>query len=206
MAEPAYRFISNEPDYRHLRDPERYRALYEEVGTVEANTHLKWREEWMKHFHPRPASLILELGSHNGPNLVHYARLGHRLHGVELSSTLLATCRRHVALEPPDVQARITLSQGWIEEYRPDPIYDHVLCTEVLEHVVDPTSILRVAARGLKADGSLYVTSPTSHWGNNTHVRGVPVAELEVWLADAGLAATRAWSEDNRTFCHACRA
>src|SRR5689334_25405996 len=86
-----YRFISGSPDYRHLNDRERYKDLYDEVGTVDANRVIRWREEWMKYFHPRPGAKILELGAHNGPNLLHYARLGHTISGVELSDTLIET-------------------------------------------------------------------------------------------------------------------
>src|SRR5262245_40174102 len=60
---PRYRYISNSPDYRHLDDKERYKALYEEVGTVEANRLIRWREEWMKYFRPRQGASILELGA-----------------------------------------------------------------------------------------------------------------------------------------------
>ena len=56
-----YEYISNSQDYRHLQDRDRYKALYDEVGTVEANRVIQWREEWMKHFKPRPGATILEL-------------------------------------------------------------------------------------------------------------------------------------------------
>ena len=77
-----YEYISNSQDYRHLQDRDRYKALYDEVGTVEANRVIQWREEWMKHFKPGPGATILELGAHNGPNLLHYARRGHAMCGV----------------------------------------------------------------------------------------------------------------------------
>lgn len=55
--------IKNEPDYSHLQDRKKYRAMYNEVGNIEANKIIKWREEWMLYFKPVPNSLILELGS-----------------------------------------------------------------------------------------------------------------------------------------------
>jgi len=201
MSEETHKYISESPDYRHLDDRERYKALYNEVGTVEANQMIRWREEWMKYFAPRPGASILELGSHNGPNLLHYARHGHAVFGVELSDTLADTFESALRQESPDVQRRITLHRGWIEEFVPDKRFDEVLCTEILEHVSDPVAILRVARAALKTGGRIYISSPSSHWGNNTHVRGVPVADLREWLEAAGLRPIEIWSENDRTFC-----
>ena len=196
-----YKYISNSPDYRHLDDKDRYKALYDEVGTVEANRVIRWREEWMKYFKPRPGAAILELGSHNGPNLLHYARLGHTISGVELSDTLSETFAMALLPEPKEVQQRIKLYRGWIESFVSEERFDEVLCTEILEHVIDPVPILKVARTALKPRGRLYISSPTSHWGNNTHVRGVTVADLRKWLDEAGLRPIEIWSEDDRTFC-----
>lgn len=204
---PQYQYISDEPDYRHLTDRERYKALYEEVGTVEANLQVKWRPEWMHNFQPVAGATILELGAHNGPNLIHYGRLGHRVVGVELSETLHATFERHKAAEAPEVQARITMLQGWIEDYVPTEKFDYVLVTEVLEHVADPVIILQKAAECVAPTGQVYISSPTTHWGNNTHVRGVPPEDLRAWLDAAGLEAIDLFAEDNGgngwTFCNA---
>jgi 2-polyprenyl-3-methyl-5-hydroxy-6-metoxy-1,4-benzoquinol methylase len=201
MSEKPYKYISDSADYRHLHDRSRYQALYNEVGTVDANRVIRWREEWMKYFRPRSGGSILELGSHNGPNLLHYARLGHEVFGVELSETLAGTFENASRLESPDVRTRMTLHRGWIEDFVPPKPFDEVLCTEILEHVSDPVAILRVACSALKPGGRIYISSPASHWGNNTHVRGVPVAELRTWLDAAGLQPIEIWCEDDRTFC-----
>src|SRR5262249_11766423 len=160
----THRYISDSPDFRHLEDRERYKALYNEVGTVEANRVIRWREEWMKYFRPRAGATILELGAHNGPNLLRYARLGHEISGVELSDTLIETFETALQGETNDVQSRIRIHRGWIEEFVPKTRFDEVLCTEVLEHVIDPISILKVARTALKPRGRVYVSSPSSLW------------------------------------------
>jgi SAM-dependent methyltransferase len=43
-----------------------------------------------------------------------------------------------------------------------DAAFDHVLCTEVLEHVPDPETLLREIARVLRPGGSLVLTVPWS--------------------------------------------
>jgi 2-polyprenyl-3-methyl-5-hydroxy-6-metoxy-1,4-benzoquinol methylase len=117
--------------------------------------------------------------------------------GVELSETLIATFEEQKTLEPKNVQDRMHMVQGWIEEFEPPTHYDCVLVTEVLEHVPDPIAILRKAAECVKADGLIYISSPTTHWGNNTHVRGVPPAELGQWLNQVGLEAAELFTEDH---------
>jgi len=196
-----YKYIKDTPDYSHLSDRSRYKQLYEEVGTIPANQSVVWRQEWMKHFHPNPNSTILELGAHNGPNLIHYARQGHIVHGVEISETLISTFYRALKTEPESVKARVRMFSGWIEEFIPEMKYDYVLCTEILEHVPDPILILQTARRSVKEKGFIYISSPTKHWGNNTHVRGVPAADLKQWLKHAGLTPARCWEEDEHTFC-----
>ena len=156
-------------------------------------------------FSPSTCSTILELGAHNGPNLLHYAREGHTVHGVEISDTLIATFSGFAARESPDIQARMSIMQGWIEDFEADETYDYVLVTEVLEHAADPTAILRVAALSLKQNGQVYVSSPSVLWGNNTHVRAVAPADLMAWLDAAGLTPTSLWESEERTFCYARR-
>ncbi|MBI5677704.1 MAG: methyltransferase domain-containing protein, partial [Planctomycetes bacterium] len=206
MEDKKYRYISDGPDYRHLQHRERYKELYEEVGLIEANQQIRWREEWMKYFAPKANSTILELGAHNGPNLIHYARLGHTVHGVELSENLISTFEKFINKEPLDVQQRVKMDHGWIEEFTPENEYDYVLCTEVLEHVMNPVEILKVARKALKPHGLLYICSPITLWGNNTHVRAVPVERLRQWLTEADLSPIEIWSEDGRTFCTAQQA
>jgi 2-polyprenyl-3-methyl-5-hydroxy-6-metoxy-1,4-benzoquinol methylase len=198
--------IKDEPDYSHLGDREKYQRMYDEVGRVEANRQIRWREEWMHNFAPKPESSILELGAHNGPNLMYYGRLGHVVHGIDISDTLIETFNRCRDLESDDFKRRVWLKKAWIESYVPEREYDYVLVTEILEHVSDPVEVLRTAGRAVSASGEIYISSPTTHWGNNTHVRGVPPKELRVWLRKASLRAKKIWKEENGwTFCIAQR-
>ncbi len=81
-----------------------------------------------------------------------------------------------------------------------DGSFDHVLCTEVLEHVPDPAAAARELARVLKPGGVLAVSVPTPftewiYWlGSDDyfnspggHVRIFTAGRLTALLADAGL-------------------
>jgi SAM-dependent methyltransferase len=52
---------------------------------------------------------VLELGCGTGRILLPTARAGVEIVGIDLSETMLAACRRKLALEPVEVQARATL-------------------------------------------------------------------------------------------------
>jgi len=201
----ALRHVRDEPDYEHLGDRELFKSMYDEVGLIDANKNVVWREEWMSPFSPERTGRILELGAHNGPNLIHYAREGHSVDGVEISDSLADTFERFAAHEPGEVRDRMRMTRGWIEDFVAEEPYDYVLCTEVLEHTPDPVEVIKVAARSVKPDGIVYISSPSILWGNNTHVRSVRVDELGVWLKEAGMYPELIWESQGRTFCFARR-
>jgi ubiquinone/menaquinone biosynthesis C-methylase UbiE len=73
----------------------------------------------------------------------------------------------------------------------PDGSFDHVLCTEVLEHVPDPVGALREMSRVLKPDGVLLVTVPfasLTHMAPYYFQSGFSRYFFEHWLPRLGLA------------------
>lgn len=57
---------------------------------------------------------------------------------------------------------RATCFHAFFEEWRPPMLFDSVLCTHVLEHVVDPIQILMQCRKWIKPDGLLFVAVPNS--------------------------------------------
>jgi SAM-dependent methyltransferase len=55
---------------------------------------------------------VLEVGCGTGRILIPTAREGVQIHGLDLSPHMLEILRERLRQEPPDVQARVTLSQG----------------------------------------------------------------------------------------------
>src|SRR5687767_1168675 len=98
----------------------------------------------------RPKDRILEVGVGGGHVLARFAGLQRT--GIDLSPTMLKRARRRLG---DDVE----LLQGSADQLPfEDGSFDVVLCTEVLEHVVDPARVVRELMR-VAAPGARVVVS-----------------------------------------------
>jgi 2-polyprenyl-3-methyl-5-hydroxy-6-metoxy-1,4-benzoquinol methylase len=96
---------------------------------------------------------LAEVGAGGG----HVLRMfpGARLTAIDVSSVYLETARRNLA----GYDARFI--KGEVDKLGlPAGSFDRVICTEVLEHTVDPAAILAAIARLLRPDGVAIVTVP----------------------------------------------
>ena len=103
---------------------------------------------------------ILEVGCGGG----HVLRLfpGCELTGVDVSGEMLAKARRKLK----GYSAR--LLKGELHELNlPDAGFDKVICSEVLEHVVDPEAVLTEIRRLVRPGGRVVVTVPNDHLVNH---------------------------------------
>jgi ubiquinone/menaquinone biosynthesis C-methylase UbiE len=104
----------------------------------------------------RPGESILEVGCGGG----HVLRLfpQGRLTGVDVSGQMLERARRN--LQGYDVR----LLKGQLHELGiPAASFDHVICTEVLEHTANPGAILAEIRRVLRPGGRAVITFPNDH-------------------------------------------
>jgi SAM-dependent methyltransferase len=60
---------------------------------------------------------VLEVGCGTGRVLLPIARAGTEITGLDLSSGMLEICRRKLAEEPPEVQARVSLHEGDMRDF-----------------------------------------------------------------------------------------
>ena len=96
---------------------------------------------------------ILELGVGGGHVLRMFPKA--KLTGVDMSSVILETATRNLA------GLDVTLIKGDLIELKLDAgRFDRLICTEVLEHTVDPESYVREMARLLKPGGRAVITVP----------------------------------------------
>jgi ubiquinone/menaquinone biosynthesis C-methylase UbiE len=78
--------------------------------------------------------------------------------GVDVSGAMLAKARRNLT------GCRVELLKGELDGLNlPPASFDKIICTEVLEHAVDPEGILEQMSRLLKPTGTAVVTFPNDH-------------------------------------------
>ncbi len=143
----------------------------------------------------RPFRTLLDLGAGTGRMLELFAPRAVRAVGVDQSAAMLALARsridqaglRNVQLRQGDVYAPPVERDG----------YDLVVVHQVLHFLDDPARALKEAARALSPSGRLVVVDFDAHTqeflrSDFAHRRlGFPLAEIESFLADAGLVAVQ---------------
>jgi 2-polyprenyl-3-methyl-5-hydroxy-6-metoxy-1,4-benzoquinol methylase len=177
----------NSPEMLHIKDPERYRAFYEMIGKnqVQGKTRLRNGIAPFARRLVEPKGTILELGCSAGYNIIHYATLGHPGVGVELSKSLFTEAvRRRERLEPEVAELVWFIHSDILDLEGPDELglYDTIIMTEVLEHVIDPQAVLQKAAMYMKPTSKLFISAPLERIGNYSHVRGI----TPIWLMQVG--------------------
>jgi ubiquinone/menaquinone biosynthesis C-methylase UbiE len=96
---------------------------------------------------------IAEVGSGGGQVLRMFPTA--RLTAIDVSSVYLENARRNLA------GYDVRFLKGELERLDlPPGSFDRVICTEVLEHVLDPDAVLAAIARVLRPDGVAVVTVP----------------------------------------------
>ncbi len=132
----------------------------------------------------RPGHRILEVGCGGG----HVLRLFPEceLTGVDVCDRMLAKARRNLD------GYRVRLLKGQLHELDlPPACFDRVICTEVLEHTVDPDSVLAGIGSLMRRDGRAVITFPNDHlihagkrWLSRTGLGRLPVFGRVAWGGD----------------------
>lgn len=129
---------------KHLNELEQMRKY----GSTWQGLYRNW--VFLRRYKPNPGDRLLEIGCGVGAFMVEARRLGWDVQGIDLSEE---------ALEISSSVHGIPVHHGTIEGFEaPDSSFSAVVCWEVLEHLVSPTSFLTAARRLLKP-GGLFVCS-----------------------------------------------
>ncbi len=101
---------------------------------------------------------VLEVGCGAG-NVIERASSG-RLFGVDLSTSILTKAKRQLGLQ-------VYLFQGDAQNLPcRSEAFQHVICSEVLEHLLDPSVAIAEMERVLKPGGSAVISIPNELWIN----------------------------------------
>jgi ubiquinone/menaquinone biosynthesis C-methylase UbiE len=120
---------------------------------------------------------LLEVGCGAG-NILEKVPSGN-LFGLDISASILSKAKRNLGKEADLFQAdaqNLPLK---------DQAFEQVVCSEVLEHVVDPTACLKEIARILSCEGIAVISVPNEHWINR--IKGVLIhLGIFSWLLHRG--------------------
>jgi 2-polyprenyl-6-hydroxyphenyl methylase/3-demethylubiquinone-9 3-methyltransferase len=153
---------------------------------------------------------VLDVGCSQGLTALLLAREGHEVVGVDLQQESIDFAQGRREQEPPVVRDRLTFL---VAEARRLPFgdgeFDTVVMGELLEHLIDPAPVLDEAARVLRPEGRLVVTTPYGLFPSQDHkdplylrdllglMRGrFEIRELELLDRLLGVVAVRATGPD----------
>lgn len=97
---------------------------------------------------------IIEVGCGNGNICYQLAHEGHNVKGIDLDEASIAYANAHFRHENLKYEVRAA------EELVNGHTYNVIICSEVLEHLYDPLSVLNTITKLLAHDGIVIITTP----------------------------------------------
>jgi len=152
-----------------------------------------------------PNGRVLDLGCYHGDVSLHLQQRGYRVSSCDL-----------VAYPGTERLADFRVADANQSLPYADAAFDSVLCTEVIEHLENPTNLLRQCARVLRLGGSLVLSTPNVssmvsrvaflvrgefplfrryHFENWNHISPVSVPWIEATAQRFGMSVERVCSE-----------
>jgi 2-polyprenyl-3-methyl-5-hydroxy-6-metoxy-1,4-benzoquinol methylase len=98
---------------------------------------------------------ILDVGCGNGVISRHLGRFGFNVLGIDISDQTITMARERNTL--PNVRFEVLSAEELVAQGN---TFDAIICSEVLEHLHQPSALLKVLYQSLKATGILIVTVP----------------------------------------------
>lgn len=102
-----------------------------------------------------PQSVVLDVGCGNGVISRNLGKHGFNVYGIDISEQTIEKARKLNNL--PNVRFDVLSAEQLVASGKQ---YNAIICSEVLEHLNDPGSLLRVLNESLYDDGVLIVTVP----------------------------------------------
>ena len=144
------------------------------------------RTRHMLKFFPSKPQRIIDIGCGDGFFLELLAKRGLVADGIDASAEAIELCKKRFGRFGGAIKC------CFIEEFRPEKLYDLVLCGEVLEHIEDDESFLKEINRLTVLNGILILTVPLDMklWSkadeNAGHFRRYTKSEIFTKLQRAG--------------------
>jgi len=150
--------------FNHSSDPN-FLAYYERESisqeTLGRFTRIRERaiELWVEHNGSRRTLDVIDIGCGAGSQALLWAELGHRVRALDVNEPLLEIGRKRAHERGLSIDFRLGTATALPFE---TAVADVCLLPELLEHVADWQACLREAARVLRSNGLLYLS--TTNW------------------------------------------
>ncbi len=163
------------------------------------------RLDWINATAPLQGRRVLDVGCGGGILADSMARKGAQVLGIDLATKPLRVAQLHaIEAGTPSIEYREIAAEALAAEMPGH--FDTVTCMEMLEHVPDPSSIVRACAEAVKPGGWVFFSTinrnPKSFLfaivgaeymlkllpkGTHEYARFIRPSELAQWCRDAGL-------------------
>ena len=151
-----------------------------------------------------PGKKVIDIGCGGGLLSEGMARRGATVTGIDLGEAPLAVARLHAEKSGVEVEYLQVLAEEIAEQRAGE--YDAVTCLEMLEHVPDPSSVIRACAKLVKPGGQVFFSTINRNpkaflfaivgaeyvlrllpRGTHEYAKLIRPSELAGWSRDAGL-------------------
>ena len=162
------------------------------------------RLDWIRQYVELAGRKVVDIGCGGGILAESLSNAGATVTGIDMAEAPLAVARLHQIESGVAVDYRRTTAEALATEEAGQ--YDIVTCLEMLEHVPDPSQVIRSCAELLKPGGDVFFSTinrnPKSFLfaivgaeyvlrllprGTHEYEKFIRPSELEAWARDAGL-------------------
>ena len=133
---------------------------------------LQFIKEQLRRYVP-PQGSVLDVGCGNGIMSEAIGRCGYQVLGIDISEKAINKAKTRNTKS--NVQFRVVSAEDLVAD---GSTYDAVVCSEVLEHLPDPSQLLKTLHALLSDDGVLVVTVPNG-WGPRELMITQPMQKLQ---------------------------
>jgi len=131
---------------------------------------------------------VLDIGCSQGIVSLLAARAGHRVLGVDIAAPSIERAEHDLAAEPEEVRSRVQFRCGDASTLDlPAHAHDTVILGEILEHLADPSTLVRRAIDLVRPDGRIIITTPFGHFPHDGHETTFTLGSFVAMLDACGL-------------------
>lgn len=162
------------------------------------------RANWIDNLAPLAEKTVLDVGCGGGILCEALAQRGARVTGIDMGDAPLAVAKLHKLESGVSVDYQKSTAEDFAIDHK--QAFDTVTCLEMLEHVPDPSSVIKACAEMVKPGGSLFFSTinrnPKSFLfaiigaeyvlnllpkGTHEYAKFIRPSEMANWIRDSGL-------------------